>query len=259
MRLVTSSQGEAPPSTASVMPLHHQLYITLRQRLLDGGFPEGKALPGELRLADEFGVSRVTLRRTLDTLQAEGLIVRRQGIGTFPSPAPAPPAGRSSSYSEHVYHTSRQVHHELLEFNYVPTPHFLDASPTHFGPVVLKTVRIGHVRKQPVHLIIGYTPGRLGQLIDRTKLSNRPIMEILQKNGVTIDQTNLLISASAADPTEAARLQAPIGSPLIRSDRTSWCEGRPVDHDLILSRPDLFRYSFVSDEQNGSLRPGSQG
>lgn len=212
-------------------------------------------LPGELRLAEKFGVSRVTLRRTLDTLQSEGLIERRHGIGTFA--VATPPITRRESYSDHVYNTSRQVRHDLLEFDYIPTPHFLDAASDQFGPVVLKTVRIGYVRKTPVHLIIGYTPSRLGQLIDRKLLSNRPLMEILQKSGVVIDQTELQISASAADSNEATCLNLPIGSPLIRSDRVSWSAGKPVDHDLILSRPDLFRYSFVSDEHAGTLRPGS--
>jgi len=239
------------------MPLHHQLYISLRQRLLDGTFPAGKALPGELRLAKEFGVSRVTLRRTLDSLQSEGLIVRRQGVGNFASDAAPTLSKRGASYGEHVYRISRQVRHELLTFDYIPTPHFLDAAPDNFGPVVLKTVRIGFVRKASVHLITGYTPGRLGQLIDRTKLANRPIVEILQKSGIAIDQTELQISASAADAVEATRLNLPIGSPLVRSDRISWGVGKPVNHDLILSRPDMFRYCFVSDDQAGTLRPGS--
>lgn len=248
-------------SSTSVIPLHHQLYIALRQRLIDGAFPEGKPLPGELRLAEEFGVSRVTLRRTLDSLQNEGLIVRKHGVGTFPAkPASAGRAARPArgpSYSDHVYSTSREVRHELVEFDYIPTPHFLDSSEDRFGAVVLKTARTGYVRKQPVHLVIGYTPSRLGQLFDSSKLSNRPLMELLQKSGITIVRTDLIITACAADTSEATLLMVPIGSPLIRTDRTSWNEeGQPVQRDVIYSRPDLFHYSFVSDQESGTLRPG---
>lgn len=242
----------------SVLPLHHQLYLSLRQQLLDKAFPLDQPLPGELRLAEDFGVSRVTLRRTLDRLQKEGLIDRRHGIGTFPVHRPATNMkGSGRSYGEHVYSKSRQFHHELVEFEYIPTPHHLDAADDKFGPVVLKTVRVSYIRKQPAHLIIGFTPGRLGHLIDRKTLSNRPLMDILQRSGIAIEQTQLLISASAADAVEATRLGVPIGSPLIRSDRISTHQGRPVDHDLILSRPDTFRYSFVSDEENGTFRPGA--
>lgn len=249
---------KAARSANSVIPLYHQLYLSLRQRLMDNAFPPDRALPGELRMAEEFGVSRVTLRRTLDQLQTEGLITRKHGIGTFPVRQPGVKSGvAAKSYGEHVYSTSRPFRHELVEFDYIPTPHFLDAGDDKFGPVVLKTVRLSFVRKQPTHLIIGFTPGRLGHLIDRTSLSNHPLMDILQRGGVSIDQTQLLISASAADASEADRLGVPIGSPLIKSDRISSHQGRPVDHDLILSRPDAFRYSFVSDEENGTLRPGS--
>lgn len=250
-------QSNKPP--ASVIPLHHQLYLSLRQRLLDGAFPRDEPLPGEVRLAEEFGVSRVTLRRTLETLQHEGLVIRRHGVGTFPVPQalPSPRARGGTSYGDHVYSTSRHVRHELLEYAYIRTPHFLSAGEADFGPVVLKTVRLGFLRKEPAHLIVGYTPERFGHLIDRTKLSNRPIMDILQSSGVAIDQTRLQIGACAADALDAERLAIPIGAPLIRSDRVSLQGGRPVDHDVILSRPDLFRYTFVSDEQNGTLRPGS--
>lgn len=250
-------QGVKLPS--SVIPLHHQLYLSLRQRLLDGGFPKDSPLPGELRLAEELGVSRVTVRRTLETLQNEGLVVRRHGVGTFPAvQLPTPPSARAgSSYSDHVYSTSRHVRHELLEYEYVRTPHFLDSAEDQFGAVVLKTVRLGFVRKEPAHLVTGFTPERFGRLIDRTKLSDRPIMEMLEKGGVSIDRTELFIGACAATHEDAERLAIPIGSALIRSDRVSLHQGRPVDHDLILSRPDLFRYSFVSDEETGTLRPGS--
>jgi len=251
---------QPPKLASSVIPLHHQLYLSLRQRLLENAFPIDSPLPGEMRLAEEFGVSRVTLRRTLDTLQSEGLIVRKHGVGTFATRRIAADAKKETkSYSEHVYSTSRQFRHELLEFGYVPTPHFLDPAEERFGPVVLKTVRVSYDRKIPAHLIVGYTPARLGHLIDRETLSNHPLMNILQQNGVVIDQTQLLISASAADASEAAKLEVPIGSPLIRSDRISTENGRPVDHDLILSRPDTFRYSFISDENGGTLRPGSPG
>lgn len=54
----------------------------LTQRITDGEYPVGTVLPKELALADQFGVSRSTMRAALDELQKAGLISRRRNAGT---------------------------------------------------------------------------------------------------------------------------------------------------------------------------------
>ncbi|MFB4308942.1 GntR family transcriptional regulator [Actinomadura sp. GTD37] len=61
------------------------IHITdaLRQRLTDGTYPPGTLVPPERALCAEFGVTRNTVRRALTTLQREGLIRVRSGVGRF--------------------------------------------------------------------------------------------------------------------------------------------------------------------------------
>jgi GntR family transcriptional regulator len=59
------------------------LAAALRQRVVDGEWPPGTALPAETRLAAEHGVALGTLRRALEMLAEHGLIERRHGKGTF--------------------------------------------------------------------------------------------------------------------------------------------------------------------------------
>ncbi|MGR4865995.1 GntR family transcriptional regulator [Caulobacter sp. LARHSG274] len=68
---------------AGPLPLYHQMEQDLRSRLHGGEFEPGDALPSEERMCDEYGVSRITVRRALDALMAQGLIVRRRGVGSF--------------------------------------------------------------------------------------------------------------------------------------------------------------------------------
>ena len=69
-----------------------QVYLVLRDRILSGAVGFGTKLPNENELADDHGVSRVTVRRALGELAREGLIERRRSAGTRviyrPSPAP---------------------------------------------------------------------------------------------------------------------------------------------------------------------------
>ena len=62
------------------LPKYHQIYLVLREQLEEGRYADG--VPAELQLTREFGVARVTVRRALERLEAEGMIERSPGRGT---------------------------------------------------------------------------------------------------------------------------------------------------------------------------------
>ncbi len=65
------------------MPLYRQVKDAFIKRMSDGLWPPGLLLPSEGVLAQEIGVSQGTVRKALDELEAENLVVRQQGRGTF--------------------------------------------------------------------------------------------------------------------------------------------------------------------------------
>jgi GntR family transcriptional regulator len=84
MDLTKTTPGEAPTAdTLAFRPLHRQVRDMLIRRLVDGVWAPGAPLPSETQLASELGVSQGTVRKALDTMAAENLVVRRQGRGTF--------------------------------------------------------------------------------------------------------------------------------------------------------------------------------
>jgi GntR family transcriptional regulator len=64
-------------------PVADQVNQVLRERMLDGTYRAGARLPSESELSKEFGVSRATIRTVLARMEAEGLILRKQGDGTY--------------------------------------------------------------------------------------------------------------------------------------------------------------------------------
>jgi GntR family transcriptional regulator len=68
------------------VPLHHQVYLHLRDALDSGGWRVGDRLPPERRLAEDYGCSLITVRRALDELVREGRLERARGRGTFVRP-----------------------------------------------------------------------------------------------------------------------------------------------------------------------------
>src|SRR6266536_3825407 len=64
-------------------PRTHRVYAALRERILGGELRPDDKLPRYLELAAQFGVAPMTVRQVLARLEAEGLVVRRLGRGTF--------------------------------------------------------------------------------------------------------------------------------------------------------------------------------
>lgn len=69
--------------TPSFRPLYEQIKILLTQSLVAGEWKPGEAIPSEIELAARYQVSQGTVRKAIDELAAESILMRRQGKGTF--------------------------------------------------------------------------------------------------------------------------------------------------------------------------------
>lgn len=65
------------------MPVYRQLAAILRERIESGGLGPGAPLPSETYLMGEHGISRDSVRKALDILRADGLVITVQGKGSF--------------------------------------------------------------------------------------------------------------------------------------------------------------------------------
>ncbi|MEG0048525.1 MAG: GntR family transcriptional regulator [Clostridia bacterium] len=74
---------EMPLEKKSQSPLYQQLMTRLKNDIIAGAYPAGGRIPSEQLLCQTYGVSRVTVRKAMLDLVQEGLLVRRQGKGTF--------------------------------------------------------------------------------------------------------------------------------------------------------------------------------
>jgi len=79
----TAPAEAAAPATPAFSPLYQQIKALILQSLQAGEWKPGEAIPSEIDLAARFRVSQGTVRKAIDELAAENLVVRRQGKGTF--------------------------------------------------------------------------------------------------------------------------------------------------------------------------------
>jgi DNA-binding GntR family transcriptional regulator len=81
--MTTTITALAEPATPSFSPLYQQIKSLILQSLHAGEWKPGEPIPSEIELAARFRVSQGTVRKAIDELAAENLVVRRQGKGTF--------------------------------------------------------------------------------------------------------------------------------------------------------------------------------
>lgn len=95
-------------------PLYMQLQHRIRQAIRDRVLTQDEAIPAERDLASEFGVSRITVRKAIDALAGDGLVVRRRGAGTFVAARVEKSFSTLSSFSEDMVSRGRRPGSEWL-------------------------------------------------------------------------------------------------------------------------------------------------
>lgn len=230
-----------------VVPLYHQIYLILREQILEGKF-DNKPLPGELVLAEQFSVSRVTMRRAIQDLVSEGLVARGRGKGTFVKPrTPSSAAGQSQLLSASAMRLQASGDASDLQLitskRIIPSPDIARALHLPSDAIVEQLVRIREYDDQPLAHLTSFIPEDLSGRICRRRLRERPILMLLEEAGVKVAKARQSINARLADSAVAYALAVPVGAPLLAITRVAYDEtGRPVQLLKGLYRPDRYDY-----------------
>lgn len=95
-------------------PLYKQLQKALREAIQDKVLAPDDALPPERDMAEEFNISRITVRKALDGLVSEGLLTRRQGAGTFVTARVEKNFSKLTCFTEDMISRGRTPHSEWI-------------------------------------------------------------------------------------------------------------------------------------------------
>lgn len=227
-------------------PLYHQIYVLLREQIVSGAYAAQAALPTEHELMRRFNVSRITAKRALDELAAEGLVERSRGRGTrvVEGLRPAPLSGNISGLLENLLMLGLKTRVDIIDVGYVAASadvaKALGVAP---GTEVQRAIRVRSKGGVPLSFSTTYVPADLGRTYGRKDLARRPLLALLEDAGVLIGSADQTISAALADTVVAPRLKVRVGSPLLSVTRTVFDQdGRAVEHINILYRPDRYQY-----------------
>ena len=212
-------------------PLYQQVKSVLLQRLVDGVWAPGSLLPSEIQLAAEIGVSQGTVRKALDELAAENLLVRRQGRGTFVAE-----------------HDERRILFQFFKLvpdhgeRRFPESAVLDvavaaadaeesaALAIEPGAGVIRIRRLRALDGRPLILETLSLPDKVFAGLDRAGIPNNLYSLYATSFGVTIAHARERLKAVALRDEEAELLGAAAGTPALRIDRVALSlDGSPVE------------------------------
>jgi GntR family transcriptional regulator len=243
---VTPAAARAGIDPASPIPLYHQIFSRLRDQIYEGHFPGGAFIPSEQELSAQFNVSRITAKRALDELAADGLVVREQGRGTRVCIDTHSTSVRGSVRGlVHSLHANGRGSVQLRDFDYLPaSPEVAAALGLKGGDEVQRAIRIWHGDEGPFSHLTTFVPASLGRSWSGDDLMQRPLISLLERAGVTIGRAEERITAVLADTVVAPRLAIAAGAPLLMITRTVFdTKDRAVEHLTALYPPDRYQYS----------------
>lgn len=215
-------------------PLYRQVKELLLQRVLSGDWKPGELLPSESKLAEEFQVSQGTVRKALEEMAAEHLVVRHQGKGTFVT-------ARGAEQPVHFFSMTTADHAPVgprstvsLSMDIAPATaeeqKNLQIEP---GVVVARIFRVRAIGGVPsicddIALEHERFPNFLDILNEQPHSNAYLVME--KEYGILVVRADEWVGAMAAEEREAEALNVEVGYPLLQIFRISYgLDGKPVE------------------------------
>jgi len=208
---------------------------------------DGRRLPTERELSERFDVARETLRRCLRELEDEGLLARKQGVGTFVSAQPVVKEARLMSFSE-----------EMAQRGLTPSSRLLSTSTSLAGAklaqrlkvvpgsAVIEMRRLRMANREPMALETVYLAHSRLPGFDPAALASGSLYELLDKQyGLQIRYASQQIQATVLTEEEAELLGVPPFSPSLVIERTSTSnKGEVIEYAKSLYRADRYRFEI---------------
>ncbi|HWQ59235.1 MAG TPA: GntR family transcriptional regulator [Clostridia bacterium] len=232
--------------------INKPLYLQLRDIIIDWidskELEPGDALPSERALVDMFDISRVTVRKCLDSLEADGYLIRQHGKDTRVA-------------------ERRVIHHLGLlvgiveELQQTPGVHIeIEVVYKRFeaaSGVVRRQLSIPENKHAPVYafsrvlkkngvplaLNYSYVPYDIGKIVDTLDLNRAHVFEYLESIGYKLNYGEQVIRAGLCNADESGLLSYSLNQPVIVIARTSYLEGDiPLMYEKTIYRGDEYQY-----------------
>lgn len=234
------------------IPLYYQLETILRRKILSGDFKPESPLPSEDMLAEEYQVSRITVRQALASLEQDGLVLRQRGKGTFVAEKIGdfglPPFTGSI---EDLVLMGIRTSTEVLATDWIDPPDHIREKLQVASDQVLRIEKIRSIDGSPFSHVFNYLPPDIGKRVPQELVPFKPMLMILEDElGIRAAEADQSVEATIADAEIASLLDVRAGDPLLKSERIVYDnKARAVEYVTVLYRADKYAFSVKLKRQ----------
>ncbi len=229
----------------SPVPLYFQLAQQLENEIQGGGLRTGDRLENEVKIAEDLGLSRPTVRAAFGYLVDKGLVQRRRGQGTTITKEKVSRNVKLTSLFDDLAVAGKKpstkvLHNEVIR----PSDLVKEVLGIPDGQLVIYLERLRYGDDEPIALLHNYIPTSMVTLSSEM-LEEHGFYELLKAAGIFPDHATQRISAKNSSAVEARFFDEPKGTALLTMERTTYDErGRAIEFAQHVYRAS--RYALIS-------------
>ena len=230
-------------------PLYEQLMNEVERKIREGYYKPGDKIATEAEMAKEFGVSLITVRKAVSLLMEKGLVIKKQGKGTFVTkPKYARNMRNLQSFSEMCEQMGVKPGGKMLENRLVPADGKIAASlGVEQGSRVVYIERLRYADQEPVVIEKNYFSLKYASLLEEVFDDTSLFHFLREKNGIRVSSSEKMIELCRATQEEAKLLGVKKGDYLLFVRSTAYDgQGEPLYAGVQIITGD--RFSLYVDE-----------
>lgn len=232
----------------SPIPIYYQLEEIIKNLIEKGELKPGDSLPAEREYAEQFQISRMTVRQAFTQLVNDGYLYRIQGKGTFVAerkPKIEQALQGLTSFTEDMKARGMKPGSQLVQFEIIPATSLIanQLGIQEYGPVYeIKRIRLAD--NVPMALETNYISANFIKGLTENIVNQSLYSYIENQLDLRIDHASQVIESSVADELEAEYLNIQPGAPVMLIQRNTFLkDGTPVEFVKSTYRAD--RYKFM--------------
>lgn len=232
------------------IPLYYQIARRMQEAIERGDLAPGSRIENELKLAEHLAISRPTIRRAIQELVDQGLLVRRRGVGTQVVRGRLTRSVELTSLYDDLSISNRSPTTKvLLHEEMRPSAEILESLTLPADATVLHIKRLRYSDGVPFALLENYLPPEFLTLTAE-QFEKHGLYQLMRARGTTMRVARQTIGARVGTAEEAQLFDQKPGSPVLVMSRTLFDQsGHAVEFGEHSYRPDLYSFEVTLVEK----------
>ncbi len=231
------------------------LYLQVKDKILEDiklNYKVNDIIPAEGRLEKTYNVSRITIRKAIEVLEKDNMVIKKQGKGTYVSEKKV--LYDANSIGSLTQRLSKQKHSlttKSISFEMIETEHFVKEILDCSTLLCIKRVRL--LDEIPFALMTNYFDIKTVPDIDKKLNLESLYLFLKEEYNIEFKNAEEIVEAIAANAIDAKKLNIKEGSPLLSLKRLSFNQdNKPIEYSNLVIKGDMYKHKIILSNEKMS-------